>query len=272
MSARGRVKKVSKDKSVNSTDRKTDARDSQYFNISKFGTINEDLNSELQDSGYEYGLMLEENINSHTPSHQSSLNVGPIRHNDGLRGSRTNILGDKSHQYNSNKEIHPKTAKHEYYTAQKKQMYAKFTSKGFPFKRSVAESSTNDKSLQLGVRTAKPNSAISSRIEQKSQQEFFVDRSTCVQKPKPNNQRPQIWVRDDESEIYDGEENSFRDSEFHSEEEQIEMITQSISSSKFNGMGEETKATTEQNNANKSRSKATNYRQYMTSSSPQQSV
>lgn len=272
MSARGRGKGFSKDKSINSTDRKTDARDSQYFNISKFGTINEDLNSELQDSGYEYGLMLDENINSQTPSHQTSLNVGPVRHNDGLRGSRTNILGDRPHQYNSHKEIHPKTAKHEYYTAQKKQMYAKFTSKGFPSKRSVAESSTNDKSIQLGVRTAKPNSAVSSRIERKSQQEFFVDRSTCAQKPKPNNQRPQIWARDDESEIYDGEEQSFRDSEFHSEEEHIEMVAQSITSSKYNEMGEETKATTEANNVNKNKSKAVNYRQYMTSSSPQKSV
>lgn len=62
-----------------------------YSNIENISE-NHDIDSATDDSGFEYGEMIEENV-SHPQSHNSSsTNINPIRYSKGIRGSRTNIF------------------------------------------------------------------------------------------------------------------------------------------------------------------------------------
>ena len=72
------------------------------------------------------------------------------------------------------------------------------------------------------------NSNTSSKISQNSAGEY-IDRSTCAQKAKPNNERPVVESKDDDSEIYEGEEAS----EFIPDENEvvIEEFYQSVNTS-----------------------------------------
>lgn len=208
------------------------------INFSKIGTINDENFTDMNESCYEYGNILEENLSAQLESQPSSLNINSIRHNEGTRGSRTNILdsvalGSKSKSNRNLADSH-KEKQPNYYTERKNYSYKPLAESGFNTKKSAAASSTNDKSVKQkpSVRQTKPNSNNSSLIKS-NKNLVYVDRSTCAQKAKPNNQRPLVEVQDDDSEIYDGEDNSFRESEFNQDqsEEFIEEIYQSINTS-----------------------------------------
>lgn len=62
-----------------------------------------------------------------------------------------------------------------------------------------------------------------------------IDRSTWVNKSKPNHERPQVEGDDDNSEIYEGEEFSVKESDFHNDHTEefyeVEEVYQSINTS-----------------------------------------
>lgn len=83
------------------------------------------------------------------------------------------------------------------------------------------------------------NSNTSSQLSQNKSRRY-IDRSTCVQKAKPTRERPNIQIKDDESDIYEGDSPSLKESDYPNEDsdefEEVDEVYQTINSSNFNDM------------------------------------
>jgi len=230
------VKKSDGHKSWREYETKADRATNFNPNFSKYGTINDDTESDRRDSGYEYGLMLEENFNPQSQDLNSPSNANTIKHKNGVRGSRTNFMTNASYGFNSksNKNIKETSTRPEYFTSRKNYKYRGTNDSGVSLKKNEADSSLIDKSTKLhpDIKQLRPQSSLNSHISSNQNSAIHIDRSTWAQKSKPTRQRPVIEIRDDASEIYDGEGSSFKDSEFNShDEEQVELNCQSAASS-----------------------------------------
>lgn len=244
-----------------------------FFN--KEDTFNEIKSSQLDDSGYEYGSMLEENNPSFLQSNPSTANVHPIRYNNEVRGSRTNIRDEESFKSKSksNRNLDNKHTKQPVsYKERSDQNLSK------PHTSMIKSSSELSEKERLGIKKpgldkTKPNSSSSSQIKA-NKSAVPVDRSTCAQKPKPNNQRPQVEPKDDDSEIYEGEERSIKASSFDDEDieyEEVEEVYQSINTSSIPPVDPIQEALSEEESSNempKEKSKIKNYKHQALKTSP----
>lgn len=237
--------------------------------------FNDHKSSQLDESGYEYGSMLEENNPSFLESNPSTANVHPIRYNNDVRGSRTNILDEGSFKSKSksNKNLANKHAKQ---PASYKERTDQNLSKPHGSMLKSASELSEKEGFGLkkpGLDKTKPNSSSSSQMRP-NKTSAPVDRSTCAQKPKPNNQRPQVESKDDESEIYEGEERSLKASSFGDDDveyEEVEEVYQSINTSSIPPVDPIQEALSEEESSNemqKDKSKVKNYKQHTVNTSP----